>query len=85
MTTARDIADAVGRKRLADTLGVGETAVSNAVVRGWFPSAWFLVVKDLADGAAVDCPPALFKMRLAGSQNVDSGAHVQVAPAGDAA
>lgn len=65
MTTTHDIADALGRKEMADALGVLPTAVSNAVVRGWFPSSWFLAVKYLADNKGQSCPPELFKMRRA--------------------
>lgn len=72
MTTASELADALGRKTIADALGVGLTAVSNAVVRGWFPSSWFLAVKSVADAAGQECPPALFKMRAHTSQNVNS-------------
>lgn len=71
MTTAPELADAIGRKKMADTLEVGVTAVSNAVVRGWFPSSWFLAVKALADEVGQDCPPCLFKMRAHNTRNVD--------------
>ena len=63
MTTASQLADALGRKTIADALDVGLTAVSNAVVRGWFPSSWFLVMESLAKEAGIPCPPELFKMR----------------------
>jgi hypothetical protein len=62
MITVSELADAIGRKTISDTLGVGVTAVSNAVVRGHFPSSWFLAVQALA-GDDVDCPPNLFNMR----------------------
>lgn len=71
MTTSIELANAVGRKEMADALGVGLTAVSNAVVRGWFPSSWFLVVKSLADGIGHECPPDLFKMRGGNTPFVD--------------
>lgn len=61
--TASDIADAIGRKKLAAALQVGETAVSNHCVRGRFPPAWYLAVKTLADRIGCDCPSRLFKMR----------------------
>ena len=64
--TILEFAEAVGRQKVAATVGVLPTAVSNAVVRGWFPSSWFLVCKDLAEQAGINCPPALFKMREAG-------------------
>lgn len=74
MVTASELADAIGRKRMADTLGVGVTAVSNAVVRGWFPSSWFLAVKNMAEAEGQECPPSLFKMRTGTSPNVDDSA-----------
>lgn len=82
MTTASDLADALGRKTIADALGVLPTAVSNAVVRGWFPSSWFLAVKAIADRMGQDCPPELFKMRAHNPSSVDSAASLQ---GGDAA
>ena len=77
MTTASELADALGRKNIADALGVGLTAVSNAVVRGIFPSSWFLVMRELAENAGVSCPPGLFKMRVHNSPNVDRAPIVQ--------
>lgn len=72
MSTASELADALGRKTIADELGVLPTAVSNAVVRGWFPSSWFLAVKAIADREGVACPPELFKMRVHTTPSVDS-------------
>ena len=77
MSTASELADALGRKNIADALGVGLTAVSNAVVRGWFPSSWFLAVKAIADAVGHDCPPELFKMRIQNTPNVDAPAQDQ--------
>lgn len=72
MMTASELADAIGRKNIADAAKVGPTAVSNAVVRGWFPATWFIVVSNLADRAGVECPPDLFKMvPLDNTQNVN--------------
>ncbi|AEI70961.1 hypothetical protein [EBPR podovirus 2] len=78
MTTASDLADALGRKTIADALGVLPTAVSNAVVRGWFPSSWFLAVKAIADAEGRECPPELFKMRAHNPSSVDLSAADQV-------
>lgn len=64
MDNATTFAKAVGRDNLAKATGVGLTAVSNAVVRGWFPSSWFVAAKALADENGVDCPPELFGMKL---------------------
>lgn len=63
MNTTSHIADALGRKKIADALGVGLTAVSNAVVRGSFPASWFVAVSKLARDANVECPPHLFQMK----------------------
>lgn len=62
MITASELARALGRKNIAEATGVGLTAVGNAVVRGWFPATWFMVLSDLAKKAGQPCPPELFKM-----------------------
>ena len=72
MMTASEFANALGRANIAEASGVGLTAVSNAVVREWFPSSWYLACKSLADKAGIGCPPELFKMKVAdGSQYVE--------------
>ena len=81
MTTSLDIADKIGRKKLADALHVLPTAVSNAVVRGYFPSSWVLVVKALADEVGQDCPPELFKLKTHNPRTVDKKPKRQAAPA----
>ena len=80
MTNARKIADTLGRKAIAERLDVGETAVSNAVVRGWFPATWSKLLEQMCEDAGIDCPPAVFKMR-GYTQDVDCNASNQ----GDAA
>ena len=60
---ATRFADAIGRREIAEAVGVGPTAVSNAVVRGWFPATWFLILQGLAEKHGVDCPPQIFKMK----------------------
>jgi hypothetical protein len=62
---------------MGKAVSVGQTAISNAVIRGHFPPSWFLAVKDLADKAGVDCPPALFRMKANTSPSVDCLAPVQ--------
>ena len=71
MMTASELADALGRKNIAAAAGVGMTAVSNAVVRGAFPAAWFIVVSNLARQQGADCPHELFNMVTSTSQNLD--------------
>ncbi|AEM41431.1 hypothetical protein KvSKV_10425 [Ketogulonicigenium vulgare] len=63
MTAASNLANALGRRKMADTVGVLPTAVSNAIVRGRFPSSWFIAVKAIADEAGLTCPPELFGMK----------------------
>lgn len=62
MMNAETLANALGRKKIADRLGVLPTAVSNAVVRKAFPPSWFIACKEMADEAGVECPPELFRM-----------------------
>lgn len=64
MITSSEFADSVGRNNLASRLGVGLTAVSNAVVRGKFPGSWFSVGQELALEAGIACPPELFSQRV---------------------
>lgn len=63
MNQTQAFAAAVGRKEIAKAAGVGMTAVSNAVIRGRFPSSWFLICQGLAERAGVDCPAGMFGMR----------------------
>ena len=63
MNDARNIADAIGRQELARALDVGLTAVSNSVVAGRFPPAWFLCVQRYCREFDIECPPELFGMK----------------------
>lgn len=60
MCTAGEIIDAIGRRRLAESLGVGRSAISNAAVDGKFPAKWFVVIRDLCFEVGCDCPLSLF-------------------------
>lgn len=66
MSNASTFAKSVGRADLSRAVGVGMTAISNAVVRGWFPPSWFVAAKALADERGVECPPELFGMKVPG-------------------
>lgn len=57
MLTALELADALGRRKMADRLGVLPTAVSNAVVRGSFPSSWFCECSRMAVEAGLTTKP----------------------------
>lgn len=65
MTSTSTIADALGRKVIAKAVGVGDTAVSNAVVRGKFPPSWFIAISNMAAAKGIECPPDLFGMKTA--------------------
>ena len=71
MTQAVTIADKLGRTELAKAIGVGSTAISNAVIRGKFPPSWYLVVSQMCSRAGIDCPPELFQMKS--TNGVSSG------------
>lgn len=60
MSTVADICKSIGRGKLAELLGVGSTAISNAVVEGRFPAKWYRVVHKLCVERGLDCPVALF-------------------------
>lgn len=77
MTTALSIADALGRKNIAEAVGVKATAVSNAVARDKrFPSSWFVAVSRLCEEAHLACPPEIFGMRGVPSDNGSTNGEV---------
>lgn len=64
MTEARKIAETIGYREIAAAVGVGTTAVSNAVVRGKFPASWFVAVSQLCATRELECSAEAFGMRL---------------------
>ncbi len=60
MTNTSEVCDKLGRKRIADSLGVGVTTISNAAVSGVFPAKWYAVVKNLCRTEGIECPDELF-------------------------
>jgi hypothetical protein len=71
--SAEQFADAVGRSVLARSVGVGLSAVSNAIERGKFPASWYEAGKELAASVNVECPPGLFgQKKPLHSQNVNA-------------
>lgn len=58
--TVEDICEAIGRRLIADSIGVGLTSVSNAIVDGRFPARWFHVMDRLCTAASLPCPRRLF-------------------------
>lgn len=57
---AARLADAVGRREIADAVGVGLTAVSNAITRGSFPASWFFAVEAACRAKGVSCDRQAF-------------------------
>lgn len=54
------ICDALGRRAIADAVGVRLTQVSNSVTAGQFPARWFDVIDRMCAGAGLSCPRHLF-------------------------
>ena len=65
--TVAEICDRIGRKEIAGALNVRVTAVSNAVKDNCFPSKWYLIVRELAQAAATECPDRLFAFSRPGN------------------
>lgn len=59
----RTLIEKLGRKALADRLGVGLTAVGNAATDNLFPAAWYAAVKAMCDEVGHDCPLSLFNFK----------------------
>lgn len=60
LITVEDICEALGRRTIAEAIGVRLTSVSNAIVDGRFPARWFHVVDGLCAKSMVPCPRRLF-------------------------
>lgn len=67
MKNARHIADTLTQRAIAQRLGLGVTAVNNAVKRGVFPASWFPVVREMCREADIDCPETAFNFKTAGA------------------
>lgn len=57
---ARTLADSLGRQTIADALGVGVTAVNNAVRRGTLPARWYDPLDQYCQEIGQECPRAAF-------------------------
>ncbi|WP_156943951.1 hypothetical protein [Roseivivax isoporae] len=64
MTDVQHIAKKIGQRRLAERLGVGVTAVNNAVQRDKvFPASWYPIVKEACEEVELACPMEAFRWR----------------------
>lgn len=61
----KELSNALGQRAISERLPkVGQTAVSNAVVRGAFPSSWYLAVRALCDERGIECPDGAFNFKV---------------------
>ena len=67
----REITKHFGQVAMARRIGVGATAVNNAVNRGAFPASWYLVVKEMCDEAGIGCPPEVFGFKMVADAATD--------------
>lgn len=65
--TTRDICDRIGRKLVADRIGVSKKAVSNAVAEGVFPARWYRELRAVCSEQGIECPEDLFNFARAPS------------------
>lgn len=75
------ICDALGRKKIADVIGVRLTSVSNAVSCGQFPARWFDAIEKLCADADIACPRHLFSFAGVEKAQVVMDAPQPAAPA----
>lgn len=66
------VAAQLGQKQIALALGVGATAVNNAVVRGVFPATWFPVIRKLCADEGIECPETAFNFKLPSHRHFDT-------------
>lgn len=71
MNKAKYIAAQLGQRRIATRLGVGASAVNNAVVRGKFPPAWFPVIRQICEAEGIICPEAAFNFRAQSNDHLE--------------
>jgi hypothetical protein len=63
MQTVDKIAEKLGRKRLAELVGVGKAAVTNATTEGTFPASWYVIVSGECDRLGIECPKSAFSFK----------------------
>lgn len=63
MQTVSDILKAIGRKPLAEQLGVTVNAVGMAAINNSFPASWHMKVTELAGEKGIEVPYELFNWK----------------------
>lgn len=63
MSDVKSIVTRLGRRRIAERIGVSVSAVGNAVVDGRFPANWYGAMKEMCDAEGADCPLSIFAMK----------------------
>ena len=59
----KHLALVIGRKAISDKIGVGLTAVGEAVTSGAFPSSWYAGIVELAQSRGIAVPARLFRWK----------------------
>ena len=60
-SSAEQVAERLGRAKIGSAVGVGLTAVSNAVVAGLFPASWYDDMDRLGRDTGVEVPRSVFR------------------------
>jgi len=60
METVEQICDQIGRRPLADALGVSKAAITNAISENKLPPRWYRVVSVLCKDQGINCNDELF-------------------------
>lgn len=63
--TVAAITSEIGRRALAERMGLSVHAVNMAAYKGKFPASWFRVMRDVCAEKGIDCPEDLFAFREA--------------------
>ena len=63
MENVKEVADRLGRKQMAAKLGVGVTTISAALAEEFFPSSWYIALREMAAENGEVVPTALFRWK----------------------
>lgn len=65
MSDVQTIVARLGRKQIADRIGVTDAAIGNALSDGRFPAWWYRDLREFCAEEGVNCPMAAFKWKHA--------------------